>query len=54
MSEKLGTLSDLTPVKALDKPHKTTQTPIYKEGLPELVKINDTIETYRTHTCWFC
>ena len=36
MFEKLGTLKDFTPVKALVKPHKTVQLPIYKEGLPEL------------------
>ena len=36
MFEKLGTLKDFTPVKALVKPHKTVQLPIYKDGLPEL------------------
>jgi hypothetical protein len=36
MSEKSGTYEkDLTPVRALIKPHKTVQLPIYKEGLPE-------------------
>jgi hypothetical protein len=36
MSEKSGTFErDLTPVRALVKPHKTVQLPIYKEGLPE-------------------
>jgi len=36
MSENSGTFErDLTPVRALIKPHKTVQLPIYKEGLPE-------------------
>ena len=36
MFEKFGTFGrDLTPVKALIKPHKTVQLPMYKEGLPE-------------------